>query len=118
MELEASKNNVKDPPSNPPIEDQLQEINLGTSDNPHPTFVNAQIKRNELEDFVYFLHEFIDCFGWTYPEMPGLDPKVVVHKLDISEDVKQVMQDQRDTKLEIMDEIENEVQKLKDVQFI
>ena len=46
--MEAYKNNVEEPPPNPPTEDQVQEVNLGTSDNPHPTFVNAHIKGNEL----------------------------------------------------------------------
>ena len=66
---------------------------MGTSDNPRPTFLNAHIKGKELEDFVYFLREFVDCFAWTYAEMPGLDPKIAVHKLNISKDVKPVKKD-------------------------
>ena len=61
--MELSENNVEEPPPNPPIEDQVQEVNLGTLDNSCPTFVNAHIKGNELEDFVYFLSEFVDCFA-------------------------------------------------------
>ena len=70
VELEASKNNVEERPPNLPIEDKVQEVNMGTPDNLRHTFVNAHIKRNELEDFVYLLHEFVDCFAWTYAEMP------------------------------------------------
>ena len=50
--------------------------------------------------------------------MPGLDLEIAVHKLNISKDVKPVKQDQQRTKPEIMDKIEEEVQKLRDVQFI
>ena len=75
MELEAFENNVEEPPPNPLTEDQVQEVNLGTSDDPRRTFVNAHIKGRELEDFVYFLRKFVDCFAWTYAEMTGLDPE-------------------------------------------
>ena len=67
---------------------------MGTPDNPHPTFVNAHINGNELEDLVYFLREFMDYFAWNYAEMPGLDPEIAMHKLNISKDVKPVKQDQ------------------------
>ena len=50
--------------------------------------------------------------------MPGLDAKIAVHKLNISKDVKPVKQDQRRIKPKIMEKIEKEVQKLRDVQFI
>ena len=91
---------------------------MGTPDNPHPTFVNAHIKGKELKDFMYFLHEFLECFAWTYAEMPGLDPEIAVHKLNISKDVKPVRQIQWRTKPKFMEKIEKEVQKLRDVQFI
>ena len=94
MELEASKNNVEEPLPNPPVEDQVQEVNMGTSNNPHPIFVNAHIKGKELDDFVYFLREFVDCFAWTYVKMQGLDPEIAVYKLNISKDVRPVKQDQ------------------------
>ena len=83
MELEASKNNVEESPPNPPTEDQVQKLNLGTLDSPRPTFVNAHIKGKELEHFVYFLYEFFYFFTWTYVEMPRLDPEIAVHKLNI-----------------------------------
>ena len=78
----------------------MQEKNLGAPDNPRPTFVNAQFKGKELEDFVYHLREFIYCFAWTCAEMPGLDLEIAVHKLNICKDVKLVKQDQRHTKPE------------------
>ena len=68
---------------------------MGTPDNPRCTFVNAHIKGNELEDFLYFLLEFVDCFAWTYVEMLGLYPEIVIHKLHISKGIKPVKQDQQ-----------------------
>ena len=105
MVLEASESNVEEHSPNPSTKDQVQEVYWGTSDNPRPTFVDAHIKGNEIEDFVYFLREFVDCFALTYAEMSGLDLEKSVHKLNISKDVKPIKQDQCHTKPEIMEKI-------------
>ena len=81
--MEASKNIVEEPPSNLPTEDSVQKIDLGTPDNPRLVFISKNIKDEELLEYVSFLHEFVDCFAWSYAEMPGLDPKIAVHKLNL-----------------------------------
>ena len=34
------------------------------------------------------LKEYMDVFAWTYDEMPGLDPGLVVHALNVDPGVK------------------------------
>ena len=63
--------------------DELVEINLGTEEDPRPTFVSATLTSQERESYRQFLMEFRDCFAWTYKEVPGLDPRVATHKLTI-----------------------------------
>ena len=41
------------------------------------------------------LKEYIDVFAWTYDEMPGLDPGLVVHALNVDPRVKPVIQPAR-----------------------
>ncbi|XXG68861.1 hypothetical protein AAC387_Pa06g1858 [Persea americana] len=118
IELEASENVVEEPPSNLPTEDSIQKIDLGTPDNPRPVFISKNITDEELPEYVSFLREFVDCFAWSYAEMPGLDPKIVVHKLNLQENIKPVKQGQRRFRPDVMDKIEQEVQKLKNVGFI
>ncbi|XXG82931.1 hypothetical protein AAC387_Pa10g0803 [Persea americana] len=118
VELEASENIVEEPPSNLPTEDSVQKIDLGTLDNPRLVFISKNIKDDELPEYVSFLHEFVDCFAWSYAEMPGLDPKIAVHKLNLQENIKPVKQGQRRFYPDVMDKIEQEVQKLKNVGFI
>ena len=50
--------------------------------------------------------------------MPGLDSKIVVHKLNLQENIRPVKQGQRRFCPDVMDKIEQEVQKLKNVGFI
>ena len=109
---------MEEPPSNIPTEDFVQTIDLETPDNPRPIFISKNIKDDELPEYVFFLHEFVDCFSWSYAEMPGLDPKIAVHKLNLQENIKPVKQGQRRLCPDVMDKIEQEVQKLKSVGFI
>ena len=81
---------------NLPTEDPVQKIDLGTPNNPCPVFISKNIKDDELPEYITFLHEFVVCFACSYAEMPGLDPKIAVHKLNLREDIKPVKQGQRD----------------------
>ena len=93
--MEAFENIMEEPPTNLPTEDPVQKIDLGTPDNPLPVFISKNIKDDELPECITFLREFVDCFAWSYVEMPGLDPKITVHKLNLQEDIKPIKQGQR-----------------------
>ncbi|XP_034197665.1 uncharacterized protein LOC117613128 [Prunus dulcis] len=57
----------------PEVEDPLQEINLGTEEDPRPTFISTLLKEPLKSELMALLQEFRDCFAWHYHEMPGLD---------------------------------------------
>ena len=44
----------------------------------------------ENEQLVALLKKYVDVFKWTYDEMPSLDPRLVVHSLNIDPGVKLV----------------------------
>ncbi|XP_057250646.1 transposon Tf2-1 polyprotein [Beta vulgaris subsp. vulgaris] len=68
--------------------------------------------------YLELLMEYKDVFAWSYKEMPGLDPRVVVHRLAIKKGVSSKKQPQRRFRPELIPEIENEVNKLIDAGFI
>ncbi|CAL9012636.1 unnamed protein product [Prunus brigantina] len=94
----------------PEVEDPLQEINLGTEEDPRPTFISALLEEPLRSEIITLLHEFRDCFAWHYHEMPGLDRKLVEHRLPIKEGYLPVKQARRrmsmDTELKVKEEIE------------
>jgi len=92
--------------------DELVEINLGSEDDPRPTFVSASLTLEEREDYRNFLMEYKDCFAWSYKEMPGLDPNVATHKLGIDPQYRPVKQHPRRFRPELQDDIIAEVEKL------
>ena len=64
--------------------DELKEVNLGTSEDPRPTFVSTLLTPEEEEEYVQILSQYRDVFAWSYKEMPGLDPKIAMHRLAIN----------------------------------
>ena len=44
----------------------------------------------EIQDYVKLLSKYHDAFTWTYTEMPGLDPKIVVHHLTVRKRAKEI----------------------------
>ena len=65
---------------------------------------------------VDFLRFNSDCFTWSHEDMPGIDPEIIMHKLQV--DPQLVRQKRRNFPL-VRDEIINEeVRNLLDVGFI
>ncbi|KAL0416163.1 UNVERIFIED_CONTAM: Transposon Ty3-G Gag-Pol polyprotein [Sesamum latifolium] len=64
--------------------DELKEVNLGNTEDPHNSwliYTSASLIQEEEGVYIALLHEFKDVFAWSYKEMPGLDPKLAVHHL-------------------------------------
>ena len=68
----------------PPTEDKVTQINLGDEANPKPIFISESLSPPEKEDLISLVWEYIDIFTWNYEDMPGLDPQVVMHRLNIN----------------------------------
>jgi hypothetical protein len=62
---------------------KLEEVDIGSGDKPRPTFINADLQPNFMEELIKLLKEYKDCFAWDYSEMPGLDRSIVEHRLPI-----------------------------------
>ena len=72
----------------------------------------------EKSELILLLKEFKDVFAWDYNEMPGLNPGLVVHTLNVDLEAKPVAQPARIFHTEIEGQIVKEVQKLIVVGFI
>jgi len=83
-----------------------------------PIFISESISPSEKEDLISLGREYIDVFAWIYEDMPGLDPQVAMHRLNINPDAISVKQQQRRFRLEIMEAIQSEIKNLIDSGFI
>jgi hypothetical protein len=68
------KNALKQLEKEPNTVDELTEINLGTEEDSRPTFISASLPEKVADKLKTFLKGYMDCFAWSYKEMPGLDP--------------------------------------------
>ena len=101
------------------VEEELEEVDLGFgSQEPRPTSISASLTEKEKSELMLLLKEFKDVFAWDYSEMPGLDPGLVAHTLNVDLEAKPVAQPTRIFHIEIEGQIVKEVQKLLAAGFI
>lgn len=70
------------------VQDPLMEVNLGTQEEHRITYISQVLEPGMREQIFQLLKQYRDCFAWDYHEMPGLDRKLVEHKLPIKQGFK------------------------------
>ncbi|GKV13619.1 hypothetical protein SLEP1_g24610 [Rubroshorea leprosula] len=100
------------------VQDPLEEINLGSKSEPKVTFISGSLEPQTRDQIVRLLYEFKDCFAWDYSEMPGLDRKLVEHKLPIVEGFRPYKQPPRRMSAEVTLKVKEEIERLIKVGFI
>ncbi|KAH9324256.1 hypothetical protein KI387_004434, partial [Taxus chinensis] len=68
------------------------DLNIGTSKDPRIIKVGQSLNPQELGDFTTFLSNHHQAFAWSYKDMPGLDPDIMVHNIITLPDIKLVKQ--------------------------
>ena len=48
------------------------------------------LTEDEIQTYKALFQEFHDVFAWSYEEMPGIDPAIVVHEIKTYPDAKPV----------------------------
>ena len=96
----------------------LEDIPLEEGNPEKFTRIGISMKEKTKEDLVQFFRENIDVFAWSHEDMPGIDPSVITHRLNVYLSSKLVRQKKRVFALERDSAIKEDVQKLTTVQFI
>jgi len=74
--------------------------------------ISESLSPIEKQDLLSLIQEDVDVFAWSYEDMPGHDPQVAMHHLNIKPDAKLVKQQQRQFRPDIMEAIKNWIHKL------
>jgi hypothetical protein len=85
----------------------MENINLGANCTPE-----------EVVSYTALFKEFHDVFAWSYEEMPGIDPSIVVHEIKTYPGVKPVQQKLRPVNPKKLPAIKAEIEKLLKSGFI
>ena len=74
------------------VQDPTEDVNIGSEEDPKILKIGTSLSPEEKERLTKFLKQHEEVFAWTYEDMPGLDPKLVEHRLVLKPDVKPVKQ--------------------------
>jgi hypothetical protein len=88
---------------------------LGSFENIH---IGASCSQKMIQIYKALFQEFCDIFAWSYEEMPGIDPSIVVHEIKTYPDAKPIKQRLRQMHPRKVAAIKAEVEKLLKAGFI
>ncbi|XP_026419519.1 uncharacterized protein LOC113315458 [Papaver somniferum] len=75
----------------PPTVEKLIEVQI-RDEKQKTTFVGADLPAHERDGLITLLRANADVFAWSFAEMPGIDPNVACHRLNIDEKFHPVRQ--------------------------
>ena len=61
----------------------LEDIPLDEDDPRKSTRIGADLEGKIKKDLIRFLRENTDVFAWSHEDMPGIDPSVITHRLNV-----------------------------------
>ena len=96
----------------------LEDILLEEGNPEKFTRIGTSMKEKTMQDLLQFLRKSIDIFAWSHEDMPGIDPSVNTHRLNVHPSSKPVRQKKRVFAPKRDNAIKEEVQKLTTTQFI
>ena len=96
----------------------LEDISLDEDDPKKSTRIGADLEGEIKKDLIRFLMENIDVFAWSHEDMPGINPSVITHLLNVYPSSKPMRQKKIVFAPERDNAIKEEVQKLTLTKFI
>jgi hypothetical protein len=94
----------------------LEDVAVGPQN--RKLWIGAQLPEVEKNKLVEFLCDHVDIFAWEHNEMPGIDPSVIEHRLNVDRNCRPVKQRRRTFAPERNQAIAAEVCKLLEAGFI
>ena len=100
-----------------PIE-KLEEVFLGDSNHERTTRIGTLASPAVCQELMAFLKSNRDVFAWTHKYMPGINPSVIVYRLNVSPSFPPIRQKMRVFAPERDQAIAEKVRKLQEASFI
>jgi hypothetical protein len=100
------------------LADELEEVDIGPGDKPRLTFISKKLDSSLQEPMIALLKEYSNCFAWDYMEMPGLDRRIVEHRLPLKKGFQPFHQRARQMRTDVLVEVKKEIEKMLEAGFI
>ena len=98
--------------------EKLDTIKLEDKHPVRTTRIGASLPPRMKESLIQFLKSNKDVLAWSHEDMPGINPSIICHKLNVNPSLRPVKQKRRVFALERNNAIMEEVHKLLTVNFI
>ena len=98
--------------------EELKEVNLDSSRPKRMTRIGTLASWPIRQTLTAFLRDNQDVFTWSHEDIPGIDPLVIVHRLNVSPSFSPIRQKKRVFAQERDKAIAEEVRKLLEADFI
>ena len=86
-------------------------MKLGTEEDIIAVKVGANLEPSVKQRLIQMLHDYVEVFGWSYKDMPGLNTDIMVHRLPTREDCPPIKQKVRRMRPDMSEKIKAEVMK-------
>ena len=96
----------------------LKKVQIDESDQERYILLGQELSEDEHEELLKFLIDNKEVFAWTPKEMPGIDPGVMVHRLNVDPTHKPVVQKARRSSPAHADAVVEEVERLIEAEAI
>ena len=73
----------------------LKDVPLDKSNPDKFTRIGTSMEMKMKQDLVHFLKKSMDVFAWSHEDMPGINPSVITHRLNMYPSSKPVHQKNR-----------------------
>ena len=100
------------------VSDSTEWIDFGVPDQPKEIRIGSSLSPDEMSKLIDMLRSYLDVFGWSYEDMPGLDPIIVQHHLPIFPYARPVKQKLRRLHPRWSLQVKEEIQKQLRVGFL
>ena len=99
-------------------EDDLIDMNVGTTDDPKILKVSTKLKGQIKEELHCLLKEYKDVFAWSYSDMEGIDPSFYQHRINLRDDAAPIRQQRYRMNPNYARQVKEEIDRLLAVGFI
>lgn len=100
------------------VQDPLEEVNLGTVENPKLVFISKLLLAETRMALIGLLTSYKDYFAWDYTKLFGLDRDLVEHYLPIKPGFKPFQQPLRRMAPKMITQVKVEIEHLYNAKFI
>jgi len=73
----------------------LEDVPLDESYPEKFTKIGTSMEEKKKQDLVQFLKKSTNVFAWSHENIPGIDPSLITHRLNVSPSYKPIRQKRR-----------------------